>query len=159
MPFPLPIVPHYSYKTGGRAFGAHRTPTRKHAGCDLIVPKGTPIFAMADGVVAEWDRNKVFYRGTYAIAVQHLGYVARYCEIMDVVPGIGRGTIVKAGQPIAFVGKMFRDSMLHLEIYGGPYGKGRLSVPENKPFNRREDLQNPTPLLDRLVSDLPTFEY
>jgi murein DD-endopeptidase MepM/ murein hydrolase activator NlpD len=158
MPFPLPFVPIQSYRLGGRRFGADRQKGRKHAGCDLIAPVGTPIVAMADGIVAEWT-GREFYHGTFAMAVQHHGFVARYCEIKGVAPGIGCGTIVKAGDVIAFVGKMHVDSMLHLEIYSGAYGKGGLTNRKNQPFQRRSDLQNPTPLLDRLVNDVPTLEF
>jgi hypothetical protein len=100
-----------------------------------------------------------FYHGAFAMAVQHHGFVARYCEIKGVAPGIGCGTMVKAGDVIAFVGKMHTDSMLHLEIYSGPYGKGGLTNRKNPPFQRRTDLQNPTTLLDRLVNDVPTLEF
>jgi murein DD-endopeptidase MepM/ murein hydrolase activator NlpD len=118
---------------------------------------GTPIFAMADGYVAEWT-GREFYHGTYAVVLQHNGFVARYCEIRCVAPGIGAGTHVKAGDVIAFVGKMHVDSMLHLEIYNKPYGAGGLTNRKNQPFQRRADLQNPTPLLDRLVNDIPVLE-
>jgi murein DD-endopeptidase MepM/ murein hydrolase activator NlpD len=88
------------------------------------------------------------------IAVQHHGFVARYCEIRGVANGIGRGSIVKAGDVIAFVGKMFVDSMLHFEIYSQPYGSGGLTNRNNQPYQRRADLQNPTSLLDRLAHDI-----
>ena len=157
VPSPLPFIPIQSYKLGGRRFGANRQKGRKHAGCALIAPLGTPILAMADGTIAEWT-GREFYHGTYSIAVQHQGYVARYCEIKGVAPGIGWGTIVKAGDVIAFVGKMHVDSMLHLEIYGQPYGTGGLTNRKNQPFQRRADLQNPTTLLDRLSHDIPVLE-
>lgn len=157
MPFPLPFVPIQSYKLGGRRFGADRQKGRKHAGCDLIAPLGTPIFAMEDGYVAEWT-GREFYHGTYSIVLQHNGFVARYCEIKGVAPGIGTGTRVKAGDVIAFVGKMHVDSMLHLEIYKNPYGSGGLTNRKNPPYQRRADLQNPTRLLDRLAHDIPVLE-
>jgi murein DD-endopeptidase MepM/ murein hydrolase activator NlpD len=151
MPFPLPFVPAQSYKTGGRRFGADRDHgKRKHAGCDLIAPLGTPIFAVDDGVVME-AAEREFYRGTFAVAIQHHGYVVRYCEVKSVAPGIRRGSFIRAGTVIAFVGKMFVSSMLHFELYRGPYGAGGLTNRKNKPFQRRADLQDPTHFLNQLA--------
>jgi murein DD-endopeptidase MepM/ murein hydrolase activator NlpD len=113
---------------------------------------------MADGIVVEWT-GREFYRGTYSMAIQHPGFVARYCEIRSVAPGVGAGTMVKAGGVIAFVGKMYVDSMLHLEIYSRSYGAGKLTDRKNQPFQRRADLLNPTPLLDRLVHDIPALVF
>jgi murein DD-endopeptidase MepM/ murein hydrolase activator NlpD len=78
MPFPLPFMPA-GYKTGGRKFGADRPNGRRHAGSDLTAPLGTPIFAVADGLVLDPPRD--FYHGTWAFSVNHGGYVVRYCEI------------------------------------------------------------------------------
>jgi hypothetical protein len=107
------------------------------------------------GVVVEWNKNKEFYHHTYALVVQHHGFLARYCEIRGVALGVGRGSVVKAGDHIAYVGKMFIDSMLHLEIYSKPHAAGLLTNRKNAPFQRRADLQNPTTFLDRLAHDLP----
>jgi murein DD-endopeptidase MepM/ murein hydrolase activator NlpD len=153
MPFPLPFVPTLSYKTGGRKFGAPRQNGRRHAGCDLIAPLGTPIFAIADGEVVE-ATNRVFYRGTKAIVVQHGDYLARYCEVSGYAEGITKGTKVAAGKVIAYVGKMFVDSMLHFELYKGSYGEGHLTVRHHPPFQRRADLQDPTAYLDKFLLDV-----
>ncbi len=74
----------------------------------------------------------------------------RYCEIERAPTTIRLHSLVKAGDVIAHVGKMYRDSMLHFELYQGPYGGGQLSDTRNKPFNRRADLADPTTLLSRL---------
>jgi murein DD-endopeptidase MepM/ murein hydrolase activator NlpD len=151
MPFPLPFVPSASYKTGGRRFGADRADGRKHAGCDLIAPKGTPIFAVADGRILHPPHY--FYHGTWAFSVNHGGFVVRYCEVLPpTVAELARllpGTAVRAGEVIAHVGKMRFDSMLHFEVYAGTM-HGELTVRANKPFQRRADLLNPSDLLDRL---------
>jgi len=148
MPFPLPFVPILSYKSGGRKFGADRSNGRKHAGCDLIAPVGTPIFAVADGTVLDASK-KEFYHHTHALEIQHPGFVARYCEIESVAPGIVKGKGVQAGQVVAYVGRMFTMSMLHFEIYAGILS-GSLTVLANKPYKRRADILNPTAFLDRL---------
>jgi murein DD-endopeptidase MepM/ murein hydrolase activator NlpD len=151
--FPLPFVPRLSYKTGGRRFGARRSKgTRKHAGCDLVVPKGTKIHATESGTVIRGPYY--FYRGTYAIEIKHTHFVARYCEIKGVVKGIRVGTKVKAGQHIAFVGKMWHDSMLHFELYEGS-ATGPLTQRGKPPYQRRSDLINPAPYLDLWKNNLP----
>jgi murein DD-endopeptidase MepM/ murein hydrolase activator NlpD len=82
MPFPLPFIPVLSYKTGGRKYGAARDGRlRKHAGCDLIAPRGTEIFAIDAGHVVE--RPQKFYRGTWQLAIRHPVGVVRYCEIEE----------------------------------------------------------------------------
>lgn len=154
MPFPLPFIPKLSYKTDGRKFGAARDGgLRKHAGCDLIVPHWTPILAIDDGRVLEPARK--FYRGTLQLAIRHRVGLVRYCEIEleDLVTDLQQGDEVKAGQVIAHVGKMYRDSMLHFEFYTCS-ATGPLTVRSNKGFQRRSDLSDPAPLLDRLASDV-----
>ena len=48
---------------------------------------------------------------------------------------------------IAYVGKMYVDSMLHFELYEGT-GSGPLTVRSNPPYQRRSDLVDPTSYLD-----------
>jgi murein DD-endopeptidase MepM/ murein hydrolase activator NlpD len=158
MPFPLPFVPMLSYKTGGRCFRADRDHgKRKHAACDLIAPLGTPILAIEDGVVV-LEAGMPFFRGTFSLAIRHKsGCVVRYCEIKGVADGIRMGSVVRAGQLIASVGKMFVDSMLHFELYAGN-AHGPLTSRENPPFQRRSDLMDPTPLLDRLALDISSAQ-
>jgi murein DD-endopeptidase MepM/ murein hydrolase activator NlpD len=154
MPFPLPFIPKLSYKTGGRKFGAPRDGgLRKHAGCDLIVPQWTEIFAIDDGYVVETPRQ--FYRGTWQLAIRHPVGLVRYCEVQGeaLIKSYHKGKKVKAGEVIAHVGKMYRDSMLHFELYKCS-ATGPLTVRSNAGFQRRTDLTDPAPLLDRLASDV-----
>jgi len=154
MPFPLPFIPQLSYKTGGRKFGAPRDGgVRKHAGCDLIAPQWTEVFAIDDGYVI--DKAMKFYRGTWQLAIRHPVGVVRYCEIQeeDLIVGYRKGDEIKSGQVIAHVGKMYRDSMLHFEFYKGTIA-GSLTVRSNPGFQRRSDVDDPAPLLDKLASDV-----
>jgi len=146
--FPLHHRPVPSYHDGGKKFGANRSNgTRKHAGCDLIAPRGTEILAMDSGKVIRGPYH--FYSGTYALEIRHSnGKVVRYGEIMKIVPaGISAGARVSRGQVIASIGQLKSgNAMLHLEIYSGTES-GKLTQAGNK-YKRRSDLIDPTPYLD-----------
>lgn len=157
--FPLCEPPTYSWNAGGRKFGAPRAGgERKHAGCDLFAPRGTPVVAIGGGTVRECGRE--FYRGTSSVAIHHdSGKWARYCEVIWTkeraeLAGVTLVTLkvgqrVSAGQLIGHVGRMFSDSMLHFELYDGT-AVGRLTNRSAPPFQRRSDLLDPSPLLTRL---------
>jgi murein DD-endopeptidase MepM/ murein hydrolase activator NlpD len=154
MIFPFKERPSADYHVRPRAFGSPRgaTPqspggTRKHAGCDLYAEPGTEILAVEDGVVT--CAIYPFYDVVFAIEVRHPSGIVRYGEISHCAPGIAAGSQVKAGQVIAYVGKMktVPQAMLHFEMYGGT-GKGPLTDRTRAPFMRREDLVNPTAFLD-----------
>ena len=81
---------------------AKRIPgVRKHAGCDLIAPVGTKVYAVADG------------------------------------------KITKNGQ------------MLHFEMYQGT-SSGSYTKRSSRPYQRRDDLMNPTTYLDKWKTNLPS---
>ena len=146
--FPLSSRPTQSYKEGMRAFGGSRSKGRKHAGCDLYAPIGTAIYAMADGVILK--PRYAFYLGTFALEVKHDDFVARYGELGGAGPKFEVGSTVKRGDLIGYVGKLrgLNMSMLHLELYSGK-SEGGLTNRSNPPFMRRNDLIDPTPILDK----------
>jgi len=148
--FPLKMAPSKPYTDGMRAFGANRTNGRKHAGCDLYAPVGTPIYAMDDGEVIRGPYS--FYLGTFALEVKHPDFVARYGEISGAAPGIKAGSKVKKGQLLGYIGELkFKSgntmSMLHLELYRGT-ATGSLTT-SALPYKRRGDLMDPTSILDK----------
>ncbi|MEY4588523.1 MAG: hypothetical protein RL497_599 [Pseudomonadota bacterium] len=163
--FPLPVLPSQSYKAGGCRFGANRDKGgRKHAGCDLIAPPGTPICAIADGKIHE--NPYYFYNGTYALEVEHGQMLVRYGETLPTalhdrrltfLPEIKKGALVKKGQVIAYVGKMLKDSMLHFECYSNAMLPGGLTDRSKSggAYQRRSDLMDPTNLLDGAKTTLP----
>lgn len=148
MAFPLSFVPAQSWHERPRSFGAPRSQgRRKHAGCDLYAPVDTSVFAVADGTV---KRFAPFYRGTYALVVDHGGFVVRYGEIKKAIAeDLAVGARVRKGQKIGLVGKLsgLRIAMVHFEMYSGR-GRGRLTDPSRPPFMRRSDLMDPTGQLD-----------
>lgn len=149
--FPLFEAPLANYKTGARWFGAPRSGGRHHAAVDLIAPHLTRIRAVADGVVVQ--APYYFYTGTNALEVNHPGVgVVRYGEIdKKKVVKLKAGDHVRAGDVIAYVGRLDSgSSMLHFELYSGK-GKGPLTVRGNPPYQRRSDLVNPTSFMDKVL--------
>ena len=150
--FPLSELPSESWKTGARAFASYRTSTRKHGGVDLYHPFGSPIRAIADGVVVAPPYG--FYDGTNALEVVHPGIgLVRYGEISQAKSvKLAAGQHVKCGELIAYVGLLdsIRKSMIHFELYANT-ASGPLTVRSNLPYQRRKDLKNPTSLVDQLA--------
>ena len=162
-PFKEKDFPTQNWVEGMRCFGAKRNNgNRAHAGCDLYAPVGTTIHAIAAGIVTRGPA--AFYDGTYALEVDHGAFLARYGEIQKDAM-VKAGDRVKAGQPIAKVGKLrsMKISMLHLELYDKS-ATGPLTVTNNTtkrtakgiPFMRRRDLMNPTEKLNQWKSNRPT---
>ena len=145
--FPLDFRPPESYREGMRRFGANRKHGRKHGGCDLYAPVGTPIYALDDGEVIQ--DAYAFYLGTQALEIRHADCIARYGEIREAASGLKQGSSVRRGQCIGYVGELqgLNMSMLHLELYSGSE-TGPLTQRGNSPYKRRSDLIDPTEILD-----------
>lgn len=149
-----PLLAEINPLVGGTRFGKSRS-GRAHAAIDMVVESGagTPIYAMADGVVMEYCPD--FYYGTSSVGVKNTdGSVLRYCEISTT---LRNGDTVTQGQ---LIGKMIPNSdtgasMLHLELYlgtreGGLTDRGNSHydhVPDGN-YLRRADLLDPTFLLN-----------
>lgn len=152
--FPLGKKPEKSYKTDARKFGSNRSNGRKHAGIDLYAPRGTPILAMADGVVIQ---SYGFYDETDVIEIDHGDFIVRYGEVDPKQKFVKRGDRVKRGQKIAEVGLLvsLNKSMLHLEMYASNNSplKKPLTQKTLNPFQRRDDLMDPTSSIDQSVME------
>ena len=110
---------------------------------------GAPVRAMADGVVL---RVYGFYAGTWAVEVDHGDFIARYGEVGKDGILVSKADKVLRGQQIGEVGKLIglNVSMLHLEMYGTTESpnKSDLTQRGNPPFQRRNDLIDPTDSID-----------
>ena len=104
--FPFPALPARSWTNGGRQFGASRSGGRRHAGCDLIFPRGTLIYAVADGILVQPPYP--FYEGTSAVEIRHGNLLLRYGEIIN--GSYVGGQTVQKGQVIAKVGRLHSGS-------------------------------------------------
>jgi len=86
--------------------------SKMHKGVDFAAPKGTPIYAAGNGSVEVAGRKggygkyvRIRHNGTYATAYAHMNGFAK---------GIRRGTRVKQGQVIGYVGTTGRSTGPHL---------------------------------------------
>ncbi len=148
MVFPIDVHVDSFLKVPAAKFGSPRPNGRRHAGCDLYVPEGTPVRAVAKGVIRS-DLSP-FYQGTTSIVVDHFYFTVRYGELSFEPPikdGVFSNPItgqVAEGRILGYVKcTNYVIPMLHFEMYSGT-GKGPLTVRKNKPTQRRDDLIDPT---------------
>lgn len=76
---------------------------RFHEGVDFGAPKGTPVVATADGTIED-----IGWRGNYGeyIRVRHDGHLeTAYAHLAGFARGMQRGTQVKRGEVIGYVGR------------------------------------------------------
>ncbi len=88
-----------------------------HAGADLAIGKGTPIFAAADGTITQIGRKGAY--GKY-IRIRHAdGYETAYGHLNGYRAGLKRGSRVKRGEQIGYVGATGRVTgpHLHFEVW------------------------------------------
>lgn len=104
---------------------------RAHTGTDYAAPYGTPVMATGDGVVvtagyvgAAGNMVKIKHNGTYKTAYMHMKGFAN---------GIHKGTHVKQGQIIGYVGSTGRSTgaHLHYSVYrnDAPVNSLKLDLP------------------------------
>jgi murein DD-endopeptidase MepM/ murein hydrolase activator NlpD len=107
----------------GAHFGQYGSWSRYHTGLDFRASYGTPIKAVADGVVV-YAGNSGDWAGNH-IAVRHAGSVTSMSSHMSSM-AVSSGQSVKAGQTIGYVGSTGRSfgPHLHFELYpaGVRYG-------------------------------------
>lgn len=89
---------------------------RAHLGTDFGAPTGTPVRATADGTVTFAGRD-----GGYGnvVMLRHFGgYTTRYAHLSRFAAGVRRGTAVKQGQTIGYVGAtgLATGPHLHYEL-------------------------------------------
>jgi murein DD-endopeptidase MepM/ murein hydrolase activator NlpD len=143
------------YGRPGRRFLATRETddgrARYHVGVDLWGDEGDVVVACADGTVVN---ARFFYHGTYRVLVEHDACVINYGEVKKDSWrefGLASGSRVRAGDPIALVGKMDEDSMCHFEMYvSGTTDTARWYRSDDDP---PEELLNPTAFLLRIAAN------
>jgi len=88
-----------------------------HTGIDFAAPRGTPVRAVSDGVIAQAGWNGPYGK---TIDLQHDSrFMSRYAHLHNFAEGITHGVEVKKGQIIGYVGSTGRSTgpHLHFELY------------------------------------------
>lgn len=99
-------------------FGWRRHPILQkrimHSGVDYAAPKGTRIYASADGVVkrAQWVNGY----GNYIVIRHNSEFSTGYAHMNGFAKGVRSGTRVKQGQVIGYVGSTGRSTGAHLHF-------------------------------------------
>lgn len=93
-----------TYQPFGDTWGNSRTygGDRTHEGTDIMAAKGTPIYSATDGVIVNYGWSEL---GGWRISVKSPeGYNLYYAHMSKYAPGLGKGSTVKKGQLIGYVG-------------------------------------------------------
>jgi murein DD-endopeptidase MepM/ murein hydrolase activator NlpD len=88
-----------------------------HRGVDFAAKRGTPVRAVADGVITLADWNGLLGK---TVEIQHDStYTTRYAHLDRFAEGIRDGTAIAKGQVIGYVGSTGRATgpHLHFELY------------------------------------------
>jgi murein DD-endopeptidase MepM/ murein hydrolase activator NlpD len=97
-------------------FGKRRHPvlgyTKVHRGVDFAAPKGVPIMAAGDGVIESIGRNGNY--GKYIRIRHNSNYKTAYAHMSRFQRGLKRGTRVRQGSTIGYVGSTGRSTGPHL---------------------------------------------
>lgn len=99
-------------------FGMRRHPvlgySKMHKGMDFAAPTGTPIYAAGDGVIVERG-----WKGSYGnyIRIRHNGTLqTAYAHMSRFSSSLSRGSRVKQGQVIGYIGTTGRSTGPHLHF-------------------------------------------
>ena len=130
----------------GSGFGMRYHPIlniyRPHEGLDFICPKGSEVYATADGKVSSVRRSTTFGR---IVKINHgYGYMSLYCHLSGF--NVKQGQEVKRGDIIGYVGNtgLSSGSHLHYEIHKKGNTLLHLAVIDELPVEYIEHLLNTT---------------
>ncbi len=144
------------------SFGKRKHPilgfTKMHTGTDFAAPMGTPIMASGDGIVtrAQWCGG-----GGNCVKIKHNSvYQTIYAHMSKFGRGIKKGTRVKQGQIIGYVGStgLSTGPHLHYEVIenGRKINSQKLKLPSGKILKGkiRKDFEVNKIKIDVLKSEL-----
>lgn len=145
------ISSKFSYS---RLHPVHRV-YRPHLGVDYAAPKGTPVHAVADGVVTfkGWNGG-----GGNTLKIKHAGnIVTGYLHLSRFAKGINQGSRVSQGQLIGYVGSTGTSTGPHLDyrVWKGGKAINPLTVPQepSEPV-KKENMAEFEFVRDRIIAEL-----
>ncbi len=118
------VTPGFTCPVPGSQFidswGFPRSGGRTHKGTDLFAPRGTPVVAVAAGVVSLKSNN---LGGIVAFLRADHGLTYYYAHLEGYVPGVTSGQRVGPGDPIGYVGTsgnaIGTSPHLHFQLHPG----------------------------------------
>jgi murein DD-endopeptidase MepM/ murein hydrolase activator NlpD len=113
---------------------------RPHSGVDYAAPRGTPIYAIGEGVISRKGRTKG--AGNY-LRIKHNGiYSSGYNHISRYAKGIRKGNKVNQGDVIAYVGSTGYATGPHLDFRFYKNGRAvnplKVKSPPVKPIKEKK---------------------
>jgi len=113
---------------------------RAHKGVDLAAPIGTPIYATGNGRIQLIERHSGYGN---MIKISHNGnYSSLYAHLLKFQKGISRGSFVKRGQIIGYVGQsgLADGPHCHYEFHinNHPKNPSTVALPHSQPISKRE---------------------
>jgi|GEM_PF-545286 len=118
----FPVVGNHSYSDD---FGAARH-QGSHEGNDIMAARGTPVVAVADGVIKRLTRVETGLGGIWIWLRDTKGNEYYYAHLTDISAGLTEGAKVAVGQQIGTVGNTgdarYGATHLHFELHPGGGG-------------------------------------
>ena len=130
---------------------------RAHNGIDYVAPYGSPIWSVANGK-AIYVGQKGGYGKT--VIIQHKnGYITKYAHLKGYARGVRRGSYIKQGQVIGFLGNTGLSTGPHLHF--GLYQKRRAINPDRIRGIKKDGLRgdHKRTYLARVNSQIDTLHY
>ena len=133
---------------------------KAHLGTDYAAPHGTPILAVANGVVTKASRTRG--NGNYVKIKHDKTYQTQYLHMQKFAKGIGPGVHVKQGQTIGYVGSTGLATGPHVCFRFWKNGRQvnhlRLNFPPPDPMPT-EDIPRFNKERDQIIKQLNEIEY
>lgn len=112
---------------------------RAHRGVDFAATRGTPVFSVGDGRVIQRVRNRSYGN---VITIEHNNQIrTRYAHLQNFKRGLRRGSFVRKGQVIGYVGSTGLSTGPHLHYEWMKYGRQlnpfQVKIPSSRPISQK----------------------